>query len=122
MAKSNAGQPTKMTSERLQLLRDAFSWGCTDSEACAYAEISTATLYNYCKLKPEYLDLKAKLKDMPGMKSKRIINQSLDEGDLATANRVIDRKEGQKIKQDITSGGQPINTWTITPVSTEKDG
>ncbi len=122
MAKSNAGAPTKMTKDTLQLLRDSFSWGCTDTEACCYAQISTSTLYSYCQDNPEFLELKNKLKDMPTMKARRIITSALDKDDLNTANRVIDRKDGQKITQDITSGGKPINTWVINPVTTNKDG
>ena len=48
--------------------------------------------------------------------------ERLDDNDLNTANRVVDRKDGQKINQDITSGGKPVNTWTITPVTTDKNG
>lgn len=102
MAKSKAGQPTKMTEATLQLLRQAFTWGCTDSEACCYADISTSTLYNHCAAHPEFLELKNKLKDMPTMKAKRIIDGALDDQDLNTAHRVIDRKEGSKVKQEIT--------------------
>ena len=97
MTKS-VGQPTKMTDETLNLLREAFTWGCTDSEACCYADISTTTLYNYCNVNPEYLELKNKLKDMPTMKARRIINNSLDDSDLNTANRVIDRVTTQKVE------------------------
>lgn len=100
MAKNKGGQPTKMTPETIRLLQDAFVWGCTDSEACGYANISESTLYKYASEHPEFSELKARLKDMPTMKSKRIISQALDEGDLNTANRVIDRKEGQKIVQE----------------------
>lgn len=116
-----AGQPTKMTDKTLSLLKEAFMWGCTDSEACCFVGIAPSTLYNYCEKNPSFLELKNNLKDMPVMKSRRIISNSLDEGDLGTANRVIDRKEGQKISQDITSGGKPLNTWVINPVTTNKD-
>ncbi len=97
MAKS-PGYPTKMTEETLKLLREAFVWGCTDSEACCYANISTTTLYNYCILKPEYLELKNKLKNSPTMKARRIISDNLDDDDLNTANRVIDRVTTQKVE------------------------
>ena len=96
--KKTVGYPTKMTEATLKLLREAFMWGCTDSEACCYADISTTTLYNYCILKPEYLELKNKLKDMPTMKARRIISETLDTNDLNTANRVIDRVTTQKVE------------------------
>jgi len=103
------GQPTKMTDETLRLLREAFTWGCTDTEACCYADISTSTLYNYCAANPDFLELKNKLKDMPVMKAKKIQFDELENNSLSQANRVIDRKEGQKIKQEISGpGGSPI--------------
>jgi hypothetical protein len=121
MKKSNAGAKTVMTKDTLQLLRESFSWGCTDSEACCYADISTSTLYNYCKDNPEFLELKNKLKDSPTMKAKRIINGALDEADLNTAHRVIDRKEGSKVKQEISGpNGEAIKSvveWSILPVT-----
>jgi hypothetical protein len=120
MTKNKGGAPTKMTENTLQLLRESFSWGCTDTEACCYAEISTSTLYSYCQENPKFLELKNKLKDMPTMKARRIINASLDGDDLNTANRVIDRKEGTKVKQEITgANGGPIettNTFNFIPV------
>jgi len=116
-----AGQPTKMTDVTIQLLKDAFSWGCTDSEACCYAEISTSTLYNYCAATPSFLELKNKLKDMPMMKARRVVNGALDDDDINTAHKVIDRKEGSKVKTEITGAdGQPIeNKWTVEFVNAE---
>ena len=122
MKKDKGGAPTKMTDDTLQLLRESFSWGCTDAEACCYAEISTSTLYNYCQDNPKFLELKNKLKDMPTMKARRIINKSLDDSDLNTANSVIDRKEGTKVKQEITGeGGGPlqVSTFNFIPVGTD---
>ena len=119
MTNKTAGQPTKMTNECLQLLREAFTWGCTDSEACCYAEISTSTLYNYCQANPEFLELKNKLKDMPMMKARRVINGALDSDDVNTAHKVIDRKEGSKVKQEITGadgGAVQVASFNFIPV------
>ena len=57
---------------------------------------------------------------MPTMKARRIMNASLDGDDLNTANRVIDRKEGNKVKQEITgANGGPleVTTFNFIPVS-----
>jgi len=122
MKKSKAGQPTKMTDSTLALLRQAFTWGCTDSEACCYAEIAPSTLYNYCNDNPKFLELKNNLKDMPTMKARRIIDKSLDDNDLNTANRVIDRKEGTKVKQEITgANGGPVQVTTFNFIPVGKD-
>lgn len=116
------GRPTKMTPETIQKLESAFIAGCTDLEACCYADVSKSTLYDYCQDNPEFSERKETLKNQPIMQARFIIQEALTTGDLNTANRVVDRKEGQKIKQDITSGGKQINSWIVNPVTTEKDG
>lgn len=115
------GRPSVMTDEVIRKLEEAFTWGCTDAEACCYAGIGMSTLYDYCQKNDAFSDRKETLKNMPVMKARRIIDTALSDNDLPTANRVIDRKEGQKIKQDITSGGKPLNTWIVNPVTTDKD-
>ena len=117
-----AGRPSVMTDDVIRKLEDAFIAGCTDLEACCYADISKTALYEYCQKNEEFAERKETLKNQPIMQARFIIKGSLDGGDLGTANRVIDRKEGQKIKQDITSGGKQINSWVINPVTTSKDG
>lgn len=109
-----AGRPTIMTKEVIHKLEDAFSWGCTDLEACCYADIGKSTLYNYCDANPEFLERKELLKNQPVMKSRRIIDRALEDGDLGTANRVIDRKEGQKIKQETTTIELTHEQWLDT--------
>ncbi len=116
------GRPTVITPEVIRKLEDAFIAGCTDLEACCYADISKTALYEYCQKNGEFAERKETLKNQPLMQARFIIKEALVDGDLNTANRVIDRKEGQKIKQDITSAGKQINTWVISPVTTNKDG
>ena len=122
MTKSNAGRPTVMTNDVIRKLEDAFMWGCTDLEACCYADISKTSLYEYCQKNELFAERKETLKNQPIMKARRIIDNALNDNDLNTANRVVDRKDGQKIKQDVTSGGQQINSWVVSPVTTSKDG
>ncbi|QDP60924.1 MAG: hypothetical protein Tp185DCM00d2C31949971_40 [Prokaryotic dsDNA virus sp.] len=113
-----AGRPTKMTPATVRKLEEAFAYGCTDAEACAYADIAKTTLYEYCEKHPAFTDRKETLKNMPTFKAKRIIYNALDEADLNTAHRVVDRKEGTKVKQEISGeGGGPIKgEWTIKVV------
>ena len=109
MTKNVGGRPTKMTPECISKLEDAFSWGCTDSEACCFADISMAALYRYCEKNEEFRDRKEKLKDMPVMKAKRIQMNELDQDSISQANKVIDRKEGTKVTSTISGpNGGPI--------------
>jgi len=103
MKKDKGGRPTCMTPEVIQKLEDAFGWGCTDLEACCNADISKSTLYNYCDANPKFMERKETLKNQPAMKARRVIDSALDDGDINTAHKVIDRKEGTKIKQELTS-------------------
>ncbi len=119
--KKTAGRPTLMTEKTLHLLEEAFLVGATDLEACVHADISKTVLYNYCVKNEEFRERKETLKNQPTLRAKIIINKALKAEDLPTAHKVIDRKEGQKITQDITSGGQQINTWVISPVANNKD-
>jgi hypothetical protein len=93
------GRPLKLTPEVIQKLEVAFIAGCTDLEACCYADIGKSSLYNYCNDHPDFMERKETLKNQPIMQARFIVQESLTNGDLNTANRVIDRKEGQKIVQ-----------------------
>jgi hypothetical protein len=93
------GRPLKLTPEVIQKLEVAFIAGCTDLEACCYADIGKSSLYNYCNDHPDFMERKETLKNQPIMQARFIVQESLTKGDLNTANRVIDRKEGQKIVQ-----------------------
>ena len=97
-----AGRPTKMTKQRVKKLEDAFLMGCTDTEACLYADISRQTLYSYEKSNPAFTDRKETLKQNPFMKARKVLLKALDEDDVNTAHRMIDRKEGSKVKLDAT--------------------
>ena len=115
------GRPTAMTKETIQKLEDAFSWGCTDLEACCNADISKSTLYNYCDANPKFMERKEILKNQPVMKARRVVQAALDEDDINTAHKVIDRKEGSKVKSEISgvNGGAIESKWTVEFVNAE---
>jgi hypothetical protein len=78
-------------------LEEAFLWGCTDIEACLHADISRKSLYRYIEKNPDFSHRKETLKQSPVLRARTILSQALDDKDLNTANRVLDRKEGQKV-------------------------
>ena len=118
------GRPLIMTPEVIQKLEDAFSWGCTDLEACCNANISKSTLYNYCDANPKFMERKEILKNQPVMKARRVVIAALDEDDINTAHKVIDRKEGSKVKSEITgaNGGAIESKWTVEFVNANTTG
>ena len=123
MAKNKGGRPTKMKPETVNKLEDAFRWGCTDAEACLHADITKQTLYNYCEKNEEFFDRKELLKDQPILKAKEIQSLELERNSITQANRVIDRKEGTKVKSEISGiNGEPIRTTSeinFIPVGNE---
>ncbi len=92
------GKPLAVTPRVLRLLDEAFSMGCSDKEACLRAGIAPSTLYEYCKRDTGYAEYKEALKSNPLLKSRYVVNQALDKGDIITAHKVLDRHEGTKVK------------------------
>ena len=107
MAKKNkGGRPTSMTKETLQKLEQAFSIGASDVEACVYAEIAPATLYNYQEKHPEYLERKTMLKTKPILKARQTVYNNLD--DAKHAEWYLERKAKKEFSQKVEtehSGG-----------------
>lgn len=64
MAKNKGGRPTLMTPEIVQKLKEYFSYGCSDREACILCKISKSTFYNYQEANPEFVEEKEQLKEM----------------------------------------------------------
>lgn len=93
------GRPTKMTDVALGKLDQAFAMGCTDTEACCYADISVDVLYDYQKANPEYAKRKAVLKDTPFLKARARLMQDIDSSQEWIANStsryLIDKKDGK---------------------------
>jgi len=99
------GRPTIMTESTIQKLEQAFLMGCTDLEACLFADISKSTLYNYQEQNPEFVERKAALKENPFMLSRKVLLEALNDGDRATAHKMLDRKEGSKVAITGAEGG-----------------
>jgi hypothetical protein len=92
MKKSNAGRPTIMTDLTLKKLNEAFAFGCTDEEACYYAEISKQTLYNYQKDHPEFVDQKEALKQRPILLARQEVINGI-KGNPELALKFLERKK-----------------------------
>lgn len=89
--KAETGRPTKFTKATIAKLEQAFSFGCTDSEACLYADLHVSTLYKYQIENPEFVDRKNALKATPIL----IARESLIKGvknDPVLALKFLERK------------------------------
>lgn len=93
MAKEKRGRKTVMTPEVIAKLEEAFAWGCSDTEACLWADIAPATLYQYQVKNPEFTERKAMLKETPVLLSRKAVVQAIKKGDRITALAYLDRKK-----------------------------
>lgn len=75
------GRPLKINNDVLRKLEEAFSLGCTDEEACIYANIGMSTLYDYQKRNPTFTDRKRLLKHKPVLKARKAVDNALTSDD-----------------------------------------
>lgn len=110
--KTKLGRPTVMTEGVIQKLEEAFAWGCTDIEACLWANIDSRTLYKYQEKNPEFVRRKEGLKDTPVMLARKAVVNAIRNGDRTTAMQYLERKKkdefSTKTESDITSGGDKL--------------
>lgn len=88
---AKVGRPTKMTDEVVKKLEEAFLLGCTDEEACFYADISKQTLYNYQDAHPDFIDRKERMKQQPFFKARKEIIDGFT-GNPELALKYMERK------------------------------
>jgi len=105
--KSNAGRPTVMTEQTVEKLLYAFSCSYTDQEACLYAWINKATLYNYCEKNPWFIDQKEALKKQPNMLAKNNWLSKIKDGDYTASKDWLERKAKDEfsLKQELEQTG-----------------
>ena len=92
MAKDKGGRPPSITKDILNKLEQGFVNDLTDEEACLYAGISPATLYNYQNKNPEFIERKRTLKRSLGIKAKETISKAINKGDKQTTKWWLERK------------------------------
>lgn len=78
----NMGRPTVMTDLVLKKLEEAFAWGCSDKEACFYADISEKTLYNYQEKNDDFLQRKELLKERPILLARKTVVENLEKNPM----------------------------------------
>lgn len=107
--KYDTGRPTKLTPETIDKLRTAFLMGCSDLEACLYADISKTALYNYQTKNPDFVDQKEQWKEQLTLKARTVIANALNEKDRATAQWYLERKAknefSTKVENETTING-----------------
>ncbi|EKE00177.1 MAG: hypothetical protein ACD_22C00082G0020 [uncultured bacterium] len=110
-----SGRPSKMTETRLGKLRQAFMLGCSDVEACLYANIHPDTLYAYQSKNPKYSEEKERLKMNPVLMARQTVIKAIGT-DAKIALKFLERKKKDEFspKQsiDINDNAEPITGIT----------
>lgn len=111
---ADKGRPTVITQEVLRKLEEAFSLGCTDLEACLYANISKSTLYDYQKANPDFLERKEKLKEAPILLARKTVIDSLK--NPLTAQWYLERKKKDEFATRVENTGRNGEPLIPTPI------
>ncbi len=117
MAKNPGGRPTKMTPNVLGKLEEAFAFGCTDVEACLFADINPDTLYSYCKKNPKFSERKEFLKETPILLARQSVIRDMQlDGNLALKYLERKKKDEFSLKQEHEHSVDPDNPlkWEVT--------
>ena len=100
--KDKYGRPTVMTDNVVNKLEQAFAMGCTDVEACLFANISKQTLYNYQALHPEFVDRKEELKESLKLHAKSNLSRSIKiDEDVDNSKWYLERKAKQEFSTKV---------------------
>ena len=107
--KNQGGRPPVIDEEKLRKLEYAFAMGCSDKEACLYADIAPSTLYDYQLAHPAFAERKDQLKETPVLKARTTVFNGLSK--VPTAQWLLERRSKDfkpKQETDFTSGGEPL--------------
>jgi hypothetical protein len=93
--KKKVGRPLfdgKDEAEVVRKLEEAFALGCSDLEACLYADIGKTAFYKYQDSHPEFAERKEVLKERPILQARNAIIESIRRGDGNLALKYLERK------------------------------
>lgn len=98
-----SGRPKAVTRDVLNKLEEAYLLDCTDDEAALFAGICRATLYNYQKKNPEFVERKNLLKNDPFLKARKaVISGFVDNPELAL--KYLERKKKDEFSLKVERG------------------
>ena len=86
----------------LSKLEEAFAQGCTDEEACIYADISLSALYRYEEEHLEFRERKQLLKQKPILLARTEVVKGI-EGDKEFALKFLERRKKSEFAPHSTS-------------------
>jgi len=91
--KAERGRPSVMTQDTLTKLQLAFETGASDREACLFAGISPATLYNYQEEHTDYVEQKEAWKEKPIFIARQAVIKQFQNGDGDLVLKYLEHKK-----------------------------
>ena len=91
-SKNQVGRPRAIQEKQLQQWKEAFLMGCTNREACLYADVCESTFYDFLKDYPEYSEKIDIWKNYEKVKARMVVHKALDKGDREMAKWYLERK------------------------------
>lgn len=109
------GRPSIFTPEVIAKLEYVFAMGGSDREACLYASVSPAALYEYQKINPDFLERKKLLKESPVLLARQTVIRALDSDSKLAFEFLKAKKSDEFISRQEHSGpnGGPIQVQTL---------
>jgi len=115
-------RPTIMTDDVVAKLEDAFSKGCTITEACLLSGISRDSYYDYIKINPEFSNKVEMLKENVALHARMNLAASIKAGDLADSKWYLERKKKDEFSLKTESKTEITGTLGIIDLLGEIDG
>lgn len=105
MTKNQVGRPRAITPKILDKLEEAFKLGCTNREACFYADVAESTFYDFLKEYPEYSEKINAWKEYEKIQARGVIHKALQSGDRDIAKWYLERKAKDEFSTKQEIGG-----------------
>lgn len=124
--KKKPGRPLfdgKPEADVVRLLEEAFALGCSDLEACLYADIGKTAFYKYQDKHPAFAERKELLKERPVLQARNsVINAMKYDGNLALKYLERKRKSEFALRTELTGkdGADLLPTPILGGASTTK--
>lgn len=120
--RDNFGRPTAITKDVLAKLEWSFLLGCSDEEACLFANIAPCTLYRYQEKFPDFRERKRVLKKNPVMVARTKVFKGLENEE--DAKFALDFLKAKRKKEFGNVKEEQDTTINVTVVESfpEKEG
>lgn len=92
----------KYNEETVKKLKESFAIGADVTAACAYAEISRESFYQWCKKNPKLKEEADRLRERPVLKAYQTIANDLDQTETAKWYLERKRKKDFSLRQELT--------------------